>query len=773
MTQMTIQQAFTVAAQHHQAGRMREAEIMLRQILAQQPNHVDALNLLGVMAAQAGRFEMAVELIRKALALNPNMPVVQSNLGNVLHDSGDQDAAIAAYHKALEIDPNYAEAHYNLGNALRTKGDMDAAIVAFERAIALKPNLAEAYGNLGIALWEKGQMDAAVAACQKAIALKPNFPAAYSNLGCALKTQGKTDEAIAAYRQAIALNPHFAPAYCNLGTELCDKGEPEQALAICRQALAINPHYAEAHNSLGTALWDAGQRDQAIAAYRQAIALKPNYVEAYCNLGIALKETGHLAEANATYRQAIALKPYYAEAHYNLGNVLRDDGCLDEALASYRTAVKLKPDLVGADCNLVYSLYFHPDYSMQAIYQEHRRWDQTHAQPLAKLIQPHTNNRDPERRLKIGYVSPDFREHCQSFFTIPLLGNHDHKNFQIYCYSGVPRGDALTGRLQRYADVWRSSIGLTDEQLAGQIRQDQIDILVDLTMHMGLARPLVFARKPAPVQVCWLAYPGTTGMSAIDYRLSDPYLDPPGQFDGCYSEQTIRLPHSFWCYEPLEGRLIDINPLPAREIGKGQAVEHITFGCLNNPCKINPAVLRLWVPVLQALPTSRLLLLSLEDHHRQATLQLLQDHGIAPSRIEFIPRQKRAAYLELYHRIDLGLDSVPYNGHTTSLDSFWMGVPVVTLVGQTVVGRAGLCQLMNLNLPELIAHTPEQFVQIAVALAQDRTRLAELRRTLRQRMEQSPLMDAPRFARDVEAAYRQMWRKWCGTTPSTDDGVQA
>ena len=255
--------------------------------------------------------------------------------------------------------------------------------------------------------------------------------------------------------------------------------------------------------------------------------------------------------------------------------------------------------------------------------------------------------------------------------------------------------------------------------------------------------------------MCWLAYPGSTGLTAIDYRLSDPFLDPPGTDESIYSEKTVHLPHTFWCYDPLDGRDISVNALPAPANG------FVTFGCLNNFCKVNDSVLRLWAGVLRAVASSRLLLLAPEGSCRVRTIALLGQEGIAAERIEFVAQQPRRKYLELYHRIDLGLDTFPYNGHTTSLDSFWMGVPVVTLVGQTIVGRAGLSQLMNLQLPDLSASGPEQFVRIAAELARDLPRLSELRRTLRSRLEASPLMDAPRFARDIEAAYREMWRKWC------------
>jgi predicted O-linked N-acetylglucosamine transferase (SPINDLY family) len=286
------------------------------------------------------------------------------------------------------------------------------------------------------------------------------------------------------------------------------------------------------------------------------------------------------------------------------------------------------------------------------------------------------------------------------------------------------------------------------------IRQDRIDILVDLTMHMERGRLLAFARKPAPVQVCWLAYPGTTGLTTIDYRLTDPHLDPPHAIDSYYSEHSLRLPDSFWCYDPLTNSPL-VNLLPALTNG------YIRFGCLNNFCKLNDATLQLWARVLKRVEKSRLLLLAPEGSARERVVQTLADAGVSAEQISFVSRQPRSTYLEVYHHIDIGLDTLPYNGHTTSLDSFWMGVPVVTLVGTTVVGRAGKSQLHNLALLDLIAHTPEQFVEIAAKLAGDSARLSQLRAMLRAKMEQSPLMDSTRFARNIEAAYRSMWHKWC------------
>jgi predicted O-linked N-acetylglucosamine transferase (SPINDLY family) len=756
---MTFQQAFDLAVRHHKAGQLEPAAGIYRQILAQQPGHADALHMLGVISHQMGRNDMAVNLIRQAIAINPNWPESHNNLGNALSDRGQLEEAAAAYRQAITLKPNYPVAHSNLGVALKAMGQLDAAVIAYRQAIALKPDYPEAHYNLGNALKDQGQFDAAIAAYRQAIVLKPNYPEAWCNFGIALKAQGQLDAAIAAYRQALALKPKM-PEVCNhLGNALRARGELKEAISAFHQALALYPSFPEARNNLGNALNDQGQRDAAIAAYRQAIAMKPDYAEAYSNLANALRVSGQLDQAVAACRQAVACNPNLPEAHNNLGTALKDQGELDAALAAFRQAVALAPDNAMIHSNLVYALHFHPGSDAQTLAGEHRRWNLRHAGPLQAHIPSHTNDRHPDRRLKIGYVSPDFRAQAESFFTVPLLEQHDHAAYEIHCYSSVIRPDQFTARLRQLADVWRDVPGVSDAALASIIRQDGIDILVDLTMHMAHSRLLLFARKPAPVQVTYLAYCSSTGLEAIDYRLSDPYLDPPGGDESVYSERTMRLPETYWCYQPMIAPP-EIRPLPA--VAQG----HITFGCLNNFCKVSAPALAAWARLLRAVPNSQLLLHAHEGSHRQRLQERLAREGIEAHRVEFAGFMPIDQYFALYQRIDLALDTFPYGGGTTTCDALWMGVPVVSLAGQTAVGRGGLSLLSNIGLRELVAWSEEEYVGIAAALAGDLPRLSNLRATLRRRMEQSPLMDAPRFARGVEAAYRQMWRQWCAQTPA-------
>jgi predicted O-linked N-acetylglucosamine transferase (SPINDLY family) len=542
-------------------------------------------------------------------------------------------------------------------------------------------------------------------------------------------------------------------------------GHLERAKLFYHRVLELDPGISEAHFNLGSILHKQGRPGEAVVCYQRAVALKPGFFEAFNNLGNAYQDLQKRDEAIDAYSKAIALHPDFARAANNLGNAFKDSGRLPEALAQYRRAVELDAEFVEAHSNLVYSLSFCPEFDAAAILEQHRLWAEKHAVQWAAVSQGPFINTRKNGRLRIGYVSPNFRNHCQSLFTVPLLSAHDHQRFETVCYSDTIRPEDLTERIRSLADHWREIDGLSDEQVVQLIQQDQIDILVDLTMHMGNGRPLVFARKPAPIQVCWLAYPGTTGVKAIDYRLTDVFLDPPGTSDHYYSEQSIRLPDCFWCYDPL-GQKPDVNDLPAARNG------YITFGSLNNFCKVNDDVLRLWAAVLMAVAGSRLMLLAGHGSHRRRTVEFLEKEGVGPDRITFQEMLPREEYLQLYHRLDIGLDTFPYNGHTTSLDSFWMGVPVVTLVGHTVVGRAGLCQLQNLSLTELVAKTEGQFVAIATGLANDLPRLSQMRSTLRERMEKSPLMDGPRFARNVETAYRQMWQRLlAGAAPFSPDAA--
>jgi predicted O-linked N-acetylglucosamine transferase (SPINDLY family) len=718
MTRITIDQAMQIAIGHHQAGRLAEAEPIYRQVLGQVPDHPDALHLLGAVACQTGHLAAAIELIGRAIAINSDV----------------------------------AEYHGTLGEAYRRSGQQSAAIAGFRRALELKPDLALAHGNLGIALQAEGRLDEAIAALCRSVEIEPNDAVVESNLGLALLEAGRIEEAVAAHERAVALGPANSASLRNLGVALHSAGRSGAAIAAYQRALVLAPDDANTCNNLGMTLLETGRIDEAIAALSRAVALSPSLAQSQNNLGNALRDSGRLDEARSALERAIALKPGLADAYNNLGNVLKDQGRIHEALDAFRKAAALSPQDAKTASNLLFSLHADPDIDAQALLAEHRRWALRFAAPLAAQIQPHPNDRTPDRRLRIGYVSPDFRAHAVGHLLLALLAHHDHDRFEIVAYAEVRTHDSVTRQLQALTDRWRDTTGLGDPQLADQIRTDRIDILVDLALHTAGNRMLVFARKPAPVQVTMLGLPTTTGLDTIDYRLTDPYLDPPGETDADYSEQSIRLPHSFWVFQPPDDSP-PVSALPA------ETKAFVTFGCLNQFTKVSRPALELWVKILQALPDARLVIQAPEGSPRAAVHALFEEGGIIPDRVAFVAKAPRRAYFERFGDLDLGLDPFPYNGHTSTLDALWMGVPVVTLAGRTAVARGGVSTLSNLGLTELIAHTPEQYVDIAVTWARDRTRLATLRAGLRQRMLASALTDGRQFAADVEAAFRQMWEQ--------------
>jgi protein O-GlcNAc transferase len=568
---------------------------------------------------------------------------------------------------------------------------------------------------------------------------------------------GQLPQAETLYREILSRQPAHVGALHYLGVIAHQSGRSDIAIDLVRKALSLNPNDSEIHNNLGNILKEAGQLDQAIAACRHAILLNPNLAEAYNNLGNALRASGQFDQAVVAFRQAMVLKPNYPDVYNNLGNVLADMGELDESIAAYRQAIALRSNYAAAQSNLVNAMHYHPGYNAGAIAQELDIWNRRYAEQFKQFTQPHLNDRNPQRRLRIGYVSSDFRGHPVGRFMLPLLAHHDKTNFQVFAYSQTSVADAITRQLRSHVDEWRTIVNLSDAQAADLIRQDRIDILVDLTMHTIGNRLLVFARKPAPVQVTYLAFCSTTGLQAIDYRLSDPYLDPPGEDESVYSEKTIRLPETYWCYQPILDNS-EIGPSPTLDRG------FITFGSLNSFCKVTEPALVTWARILTAVPKSQLLLHAYEGAHRQGVLDRLERENVDPKRVRFAGYMQARNYFELYQQIDVALDTFPFAGGTTTCDALWMGVPVVSLAGKTAVGRGGSSILSNLGMPELIAHTEEEYVQIATELAQNFPRLCNLHSVLRHRMEQSPLMDAPRFARNIESAYRQMWQAYCSSS---------
>lgn len=558
-------------------------------------------------------------------------------------------------------------------------------------------------------------------------------------------------------RQILAQQPQHSEVVNLLGAIAMKRGDCNAAIGYFDVSLQMDPGQSYVHCNRALALQALQRLPEAVEAARKATELSPDFPQAHNHLGLMLLATGQAEPAITEFQRALEINPDFADGFNNLGNAYKDMGDIGKALANYREGAMLDPDSIFLQGNLLMALHYDMDADAPAILAAAKKWAARFAEPMVGTWRPFENDPDPDRVLRIGLVSPDFRWHPVGRFLMPWLTHFDRSRLQVVCYADVVHPDGATQRLRGDATEWRNICGVPDAMLAEQIRADRIDILIDLSLHSCGNRLLLFALKPARVQATYLAYCSTSGMSAIDYRLTDPYLDPieTAETDAMYSEKTIRLAHTYWCYEPSIGTL-PITPLPALANG------HITFGCYNNFCKISPATWEAWRRLLLAVPNSHLRVHARPGAHRQANQRYLAEAGIEENRIEFVDTLPPDQYLQQYQQTDIALDPFPFNGGTTTCDAIWMGVPVVTLRGHTAVGRAGASILSNLKLEELIAEDIEQYISIAANLAGDLQWLSKLRESLRDRMKQSPLMDSIGFARDMEIALRQMWQETVG-----------
>lgn len=679
-------------------------------------------------------------------------------LGATHQQLNELDRAAACYSQVVVLKPDHAEAHYYLGNVLAEQGRLDEAESSFREALKHRPDYPEAWRNLATIFQRRNQFAEAAESYHRALQYLPRDAELCYNLGNALLDLEKFDEADRAFRTAIKLDPRFSRALVGLGLALKKRGYVDEAIRSYRQALEIDPAQFEAISNLGNALVDAGRFADAIAYHRQAIEIQPHSAVAQANLGGALAPAGYLQEAITYFWRAVKTHPDPALVYNALAAALADQGKLEEAVSTHRKAIELRPDSPVFHDNLLMALNYRCDDPGE-LYAEHLRWAERYVLHPSAIPQ-HDNMPDPARRLHIGYVSPDFRTHSVGYFIEPVLANHDPVQVEIYCYSDLGRlgrPDATTARLKDHVTQWHDIHGKSNEQVAELIRADGIDILVDLAGHTGYNRLPVFAHKPAPVQATYLGYPNTTGLPAMDYRLTDALADPPEQ-ETFHTEVLVRLPTGFLCYQPpLDAPAVV--PPPAQQAG------HVTFGCFNVLQKIRPEAIKLWARLLGVVPGARLLLKNksfrdsstCERYYRE-----FEEAGVPRDRLELVGWvPSRADHVALYNRIDIALDTFPYNGTTTTCEALWMGVPVITLEGNRHAARVGVSLLTQVGLTELIAKTPEDYVHMAVELAKDLDRLAALRAGLRERMRSSPLCNARTFTRNLENAYREMWRKWC------------
>ena len=775
-------------------GRRDEAVAGARVAVVFNPDHARARTVLGLALFKAGERADALEAFLAAVRLEPTYAEAWINAGVVQKDMGDFVAAEASYRHALTLTPSDPIVHNNLANLLSTLGRPADAIVAFRAALALDPNYVDAKINLAIALREGGDIEAAVTALRDAVAQHPDHAALLNAYGNTLRQADRLDDAVEVLNQAVALDPKLAEAHNNLGLALALTQRLDEAAGQLAEAARLKPDSAVISNNYGALLLRLFRFEPAIVALENAVARDPNYDEALTNLGICHYMLGNADAAIMTYERVLARNPKSSFAHYSLGVAFLEGQRLAEAEREIMLSLELDPDnalaqntlgvllldqhriadaraamLAAANVNTASAPIFYSNYAFASLYESglsnseifeiHREFGRRYAAMEPDRTRPHRNDRNPERKLRLAYLSPDFRAHSVAYFFEALLEKHDRSRFEILLYSDTTRKDGVTASMKAAADDWVETGGLTTDVFARRLRDDRIDILVNLGGHTSGNRLPACALGPAPVQIEYLGYPETSGVPAMRYRISDAQADPIGIAEPWCTEELIRLPHCFHCYRPY-ARAPAVAPAPYI------ARDYVTFTSFNVLPKVTDVVFAAWARILAQVPRSRFYLKckQLRDERvREHVLGIFVREGVSPDRVEmecFVPSV--ADHLNKYAGVDLALDPFPYNGTTTTCEAMWMGVPVLTMRGENHRGRVGASLLQAVGLErDFVADDLEDYIRRAVAFGRNPAALADVRSGLRARMAASPLCDEIGFTRDLEAVYRKLWRDWC------------
>jgi protein O-GlcNAc transferase len=735
---------------YFETAQLEKAEVICNQFLQKWPDYPDGLYYLGLTQLERGNVDDAYNSLQKAVALSPNVAEMHFGLGNALHAQAKCEEAVASYKLATSLDPEFAAAHANLGRTLLTLNRFKEAAESFEQAVILEPDLGEAHAGLAQVFLAQGELLASITSCEKALQLLPESADLHYYYANALLGLGRLEETTKHLHRALEIQPDWPQALSTLGVAFNQLGRLEEAEHCQRQAIALQPSFAAAYNNLGSVLLSREKWSESEDYLKQALALYPNYGSAYVNLGIALRAQGRLTEAADSLRQATTLSPKSAIAYLNLGFVLQNCRRLQEAAENFQAAVTLQPAAISAHNNLLLLLQYTSELTQE-------QWQKTLKAFNSSLVgHPRFSHKrtSVNRCLRIGYVSADFRTHSCSWFFGALLANHNRAAFEIFCYANVQNPDDVTAQLQTESEHWHHIVGLSVASTAQLIYDHKIDILVDMSGHTSRNCLEVFARKPAPIQVSWLGFPGSTGLAEIDYRLSDIWLTPEDTPE-YFTEKIWNLQRPVHCYTPLSNAP-PVAPLPANRNG------YLTFGSFNNLTKLTDETIALWASALCAVPNSRLVLKDLSTGDagvQKGILDTFATHGISTGRITFLEQQAWIIdHLASYGAVDIALDTYPYNGATTTMEALWMGVPVISLVGNRTASRYGLSFLSGAGLQDLAVDSPEAYVKAALKLSNNLQDLSTLRMQLRQRIGQSPLCNGSDFARAVENAFSQMWK---------------
>ena len=779
------------AAQAVRDGRLADAETLYLRVLATEPDNAEGLRGLGALEFQTGRYDSAERRARRLLLLRPRDPAIYFGLGLVLHRRGRPEEAAQAYQSALALNPSHIGSLIALAELYRGDGRFGHAVALARRAVSADPANGEACNLLGSALQGQGHAQEAIQWFETAARLRPGDARVQYNLGVVLQSLRRTDEALQAYRRAVQLDPRLMEARNNLGLVLVDEAHGTEAIGHLQVAVGLAPHSAVAHNSLGRALYDVGRCQDALSQFEHALQIDPNYAEALANIGAVQRALAQPVAALAALERALALKPDLADAHGNRSMVLRDLGRIDEAAESALRAIAARPDESVFHLTLALTqndrglhreafescrramaldptsatlhrqflglLLYNPQPTAAERFAEARRFGARVGAVAASGAVFADRSQDPERRLRVGYVSSDFRgDHPVARNLRPIFSHHDRSRFEIFGYPELTAPDQTTAGFERHTDGWRPTNGMTDEELARTVRKDEIDILVILAGRFDQNRPLVAAYRAAPIQISFHD-PATSGLSEMDYLIADRVLAPR---DGTerFTERIVRLPH-FYIHDPLEAAP-PVKPLPLLAGGG------VTFGCFNNPAKLSDDCLALWARVLKEIPQARLLLKFRNWYQsevlRRRVAAAFEKGGVSADRLTIIEADRPGVHhLDIYNEIDVALDPLPFTGSTTTFEALWMGVPVVTLMGDSMISRWTTSILHSARLGHLAAASPAAYVAVAADLVSDPERLAALRASLRARIAASPLCDAPGRTRQLERIYRAVWRRAC------------
>ncbi|MBT8609168.1 tetratricopeptide repeat protein [Polynucleobacter paneuropaeus] len=766
-------------------GMLEEANKQYQLALTLNPSSISALSNWGACLNLLGQHRQAIQVLEKALSINQTIAALWFNTANILCDAGEFNKACIHYEKALSLDTEYFQAYNNYGKALFNLDLSSKALEQYERALGLNPDFAEAWSNKGNALNQLMRYAEALDCYERALSLNPEFPEAWSNKGITLQAIKQYEQALHSYNKAIALKPNFAEAWSNKGNTRNELKRYAEALECYDQSLALNPNYAEAWSNKGITLQALKQYEQALHSYNKAIALKPNFAEAWSNKGNALNELKRYQEALECYDHALVLNPGYIQALSNKANILVMMKLYEEAIKHYQKVLDIESDndwVFGAliDCEMKMCSWDNFQQKVSLLSKkvdEHEKTispfhfislDENSSKqricaeiyvaendPPTTILGPIKKGKS-RQKIRVGYFSADYRKHPTAHLTAELFEPHDRSLFELYAFSfrDPAQDDSMRKRIKTAFDHFYEVEYKSDQEIAQLARDSEIDIAIDLGGHTQFARSGVFACRAAPIQVNYLGYPGTMGAPYIDYIVADPTLIPEAN-QGFYTEKIVYLPNT---YQPND-RKRQIAPKQFSKSELGLPEQGFIFSCFNNNFKINPQVFDSWARILTQVPGSILWLL--EDNHK-AKENLQKEaiaRGIDKDRLIFASRLETSEHLARHALADLFLDTFPYNAHTTASDALWAGLPVLTLIGQSFAARVAASLLNAIDLSELITHTQAEYESLAIELATHPERLAQIKQKLQIHRLTKPLFDTPRYTKNIEAAYAQMYER--------------